>query len=131
MIKIRPRNPFNRRLNIRTRIRAQVDNATVWMDTLDLGLGGALCTSAEKIPMGRPVRCRIQVAAGASPLWVEVLADVTQIEGEYPSPGEPQPALHARPGTRLATEKFQILSREQTGHRPERTRSLATLWSDL
>ena len=80
MTKIGPRNPFDRRLNVRTRIRAQFDGATVWLDTLDLGLGGALCTAAEKLPMGRPVRCRIQVAGGSSPLWVEVQAEVLRCE---------------------------------------------------
>lgn len=80
MVKIGPRNPLNRRVRIRTRIRIDTAREPIRMETVDLGPGGAQCLSPQSLPIGGSFPCRIWVEEGMGDAWVDVVARVVRSE---------------------------------------------------
>ena len=74
------RNPLNRRWVVQTRVLAEVPEGDRWLETMDLGLGGASCRSEVPLPMGETVPCRIWLPGKGPETSVKVEALILRSE---------------------------------------------------
>jgi len=65
---------------MRTRIQVDRPEGTAWLETLNLGLGGAYCHSKVPLPIGDTFLCRIQLRGVGHRNSVQVGAEVLRSE---------------------------------------------------